>query len=87
VLQNLINRRIFEGAGAELEIRIGCRSSGVTAPDLHSTTQRHSAERVNDYHNYQDQADDADASAIPPSRISVIASASTEQEHYKNNQQ
>src|SRR5579883_2577756 len=56
-------------------------------PLFASTTQGHSAECVNEYHDQQDQADNTDASAVPPSRISVIATASAEQEHQKNNQQ
>jgi hypothetical protein len=53
----------------------------------HSTGQRHPAERINEHHNYQDEPDDTDASAASPSRISVIATASAEQEHCENNQQ
>src|ERR1700733_9721155 len=49
----------------------------------HSTTPK----GVNEYHDEQDQPDDTDASAVSPSVITIIATASAEQEHDKNNQQ
>jgi hypothetical protein len=52
-----------------------------------SSGQRHPAERINEHYNYQDEPDDTDASAASPPRISVIATASAEQEHCENNQQ
>src|SRR5689334_2392595 len=61
--------------------------SAVVVSIGHSTGQRYPAERINEHHNYQDEPDDTDASAASPPRISVIATASAEQEHCENNQQ
>jgi len=51
------------------------------------TSHAHSAEHVHDQQDDHDQPDNPYPSARPPSPISVVPSAATEQEHQDDNQQ